>query len=164
MSLLRDGLRRRLVLALAVALAPARRALGQSPWGPAVGVDSRMHTTPEGVIARLLQGAPMRRGKVKLELPPRAESGHSVPLTISVDSPMTEADHVRRIDLVSAKNPVTHMATFFLGPDAGRAEVGSRVRLNGTQRVTAIAQLADGSFWFDTADVIVQEPACMDGT
>lgn len=123
-----------------------------------------MDTTPEGVLAKLLQGAQMKRGKVKLELPSRAESGHSVPITVRVDSPMTETDHVRRIELVSAKNPVTHMASFILGPDSGRAEIGSRVRLNGTQRVTAIAQLSDGSFWFDTADVVVQEPACMDGT
>lgn len=164
MSLLRDSLRRRVVLALAVALAPVRHAFGQSAWRPAVGVDARMDTTPEGVIAKLLQGAQMRRGKVKLELPPRAESGHSVPITISVDSPMSEAEHVRRIDLVSARNPVTHMATFFLGPDTGRAEIGSRVRLNGTQRVTAIAQLSDGSFWFDSVEVEVQEPACMDGS
>jgi sulfur-oxidizing protein SoxY len=55
------------------------------------------------------------------------------------------------------------MATFFLGPHMGRAEVESRVRLNGTQRVTAIAQLSDGSFWFDAADVVVDESACLDG-
>ncbi|TMH14409.1 MAG: hypothetical protein E6H70_13200 [Betaproteobacteria bacterium] len=61
------------------------------------------------------------------------------------------------------KNPVPLMATFFLGPHMGRAEVESRVRLNGTQRVTAVAQLSDGSFWFDAADIAVNESACLDG-
>ena len=105
----------------------------------------------------------MRKGRVRLELPPVADNGHSVPLIVRVDSPMSDADHVRRIDLVSEKNPVPHMATFFLGPHAGRAEIESRVRLNGTQRVTAIAQLSDGSFWFDEVDIVVNESACLDG-
>ena len=105
----------------------------------------------------------MRRGRVRLELPRVAEDGHSVPLIVRVDSPMSDADHVHRIDLVSEKNPVPLMATFFLGPHMGRAEVESRVRLNGTQRVTALAQLSDGSFWFDSVDIVVNESACLDG-
>jgi len=105
----------------------------------------------------------MRRGRVRLELPSIGENGHSVPMTVRVDSPMSDADHVRRIDLVSEKNPVPLMATFFLGPHTGRAEIESRVRLNGTQQVTALAQLSDGSFWFDAVDIVVNESACLDG-
>ncbi len=56
------------------------------------------------------------------------------------------------------------MATFFLGPETGRAEIESRLRLNGTQRLTALAQLSDGSFWFDAADIVVNEAACLDGS
>ena len=105
----------------------------------------------------------MRRGRVRLELAQVADDGQSVPLIVRVDSPMSETDHVRRIDLVSEKNPVPLMASFFLGPHMGRAEIESRVRLNGTQRVTAVAQLSDGSFWFDAADIAVNESACLDG-
>ncbi|HTQ74532.1 MAG TPA: thiosulfate oxidation carrier protein SoxY [Burkholderiales bacterium] len=105
----------------------------------------------------------MRRGRVQLELPKVAENGHSVRMVVRVDSPMTEADHVRAIDLVADRNPVPRVATFFLGPGSGRAEVESRLRLNGSQRVTAIAQLADGSFWFDAVDVTVNDLACIDG-
>ncbi len=122
-----------------------------------------MLNTPQGTLQAILKGAEMRRGRVRLELPSIGENGHSVPMTVRVDSPMSEADFVRRIDLVSEKNPVALMATFFLGPHVGRAEVESRVRLNGTQRVTALAQLSDGSFWFDAADIVVNESACLDG-
>jgi len=155
--------RRGLAALAAAALAWAQRAPGQDAVPAQPGVDARALNTAEGVIQTLLAGAAMRRGRVKLELPALAENGHSVPMTVSVASPMTAADHVLRIDLVSEKNPVTHMATFFLGPWNARAEISSRIRLNGTQRITAIAQLADGSFWFDAADVTVTEAACLDG-
>jgi sulfur-oxidizing protein SoxY len=161
------GARRSALLGFGAALialvARPRIALAQPVMNPEVGADARIINTPEGAIKSILKGAPMQRGRVKLELPKLAENGHSVALTVSVESPMTEQDHVRRIDLVSEKNPVPHMATFVLGPRAGRAEIGTRVRLNGTQRMTAIAELSDGSFWFDAFDVTVTEAACLDG-
>jgi len=157
------GTRRRSLAAIVAALALPRRALAQPIMNPAPGIDARTINTPQGALQSILKGAEMRRGRVRLELPPIGENGHSVPMTVRVDSPMSEADYVRRIDLVSEKNPVPLMASFFLGPHMGRAEVESRVRLNGTQRVTALAQLSDGSFWFDTADIAVNESACLDG-
>ena len=138
--------------------------LAQPSASPAPGVDARLLNTPQGTLQAILGGAEMRRGRVRLELAQVADDGHSVPLIVRVDSPMSEADHVRRIDLVSEKNPVALMATFFLGPHMGRAEIESRVRLNGTQRVTALAQFSDGSFWFDAADIVVNEAACIDGS
>ncbi len=157
------GMRRRSLAALAAALALPRRSLAQPIMNPAPGIDARTINTPQGALQAILKGAQMRRGRVLLDLPPVADNGHSVPMTVRVDSPMSDADHVCRIDLVSEKNPVPLMATFFLGPHMGRAEIESRVRLNGTQRVTAVAQLSDGSFWFDAADIAVNESACLDG-
>jgi len=157
------GMRRRSLAALVGLLALPRQTLAQPIMNPAPGIDARMINTPQGALQSILKGAEMRRGRVRLQLPPNADNGHSVGLTVSVDSPMSEADHVLRIDLVSEKNPVPHMATFFLGPHMGRAEIESRVRLNGTQRVTAVAQLSDGSFWFEAADIAVNESACLDG-
>jgi len=157
------GMRRRSLAALVAALALPRRALAQPVVNPVPGIDARTINTPQGALQSILKGAEMRRGRVLLELPSIGENGHSVPMTVRVDSPMSEADYVRRIDLVSEKNPVPLMATFFLGPHMGRAEIESRVRLNGNQRVTAVAQLSDGSFWFDAADIAVNESACLDG-
>jgi sulfur-oxidizing protein SoxY len=102
-------------------------------------------------------------GKVKLELPPIVENGNTVSLTVSVDSPMTEAEHVASIHLFNEKNPQPYIAAFHLGPRAGRAAVSTRIRLADSQRVVAIARLGDGSFWSDSADVIVTLAACAEG-
>ena len=107
-------------------------------------------------------GAPVRKGKVTLTLPQLADNGNSVPIRITVDSPMTAENHVKSIHLYSERNPVRNMANFYLGPRAGKAEVNSRVRLAGSQRVTAVAKLSDGSFWYDAAPIVVTLSACLD--
>ena len=125
------------------------------------------HAPAESVESMVLQvtgGASVRVGRVKLELPALADNGNSVSLKVSVDSPMTAASHVKSIHLYAARNPRPNIANFFLGPRAGRAQVSTRVRLGGTQRVLAIAALSDGSFWSATADVVVTFSACYDAT
>jgi sulfur-oxidizing protein SoxY len=116
----------------------------------------------EAQLRALAGGATVTKGRVRLELPQLADNGNSVAMKVSVQSPMTAADHVKAIHLYSDRNPVTHMASFHLGPRAGKAEVSSRVRLAGSQRVTAVAQMSDGSFWSDTAEVVVTLSACLD--
>jgi len=106
---------------------------------------------------------PVLPGRVKLEAPVLAENGHSVAMTVRVDSPMTPSDHVRAVHLIAEKNPVRDMAVFYLGAHCPRAEVSSRLRLNGSQQVVAIAELSDGSFWSGAAFVEVREAACTDG-
>jgi sulfur-oxidizing protein SoxY len=108
------------------------------------------------------QGATIRKGKVEIELPQLAENGNSVLMRLTVDSPMTQKDHVKAIHLFSERNPVRNMASFYLGPRAGRAEIVSRVRLAGSQRVVALAELSDGTFWSDSAAVVVTISACLD--
>ena len=114
------------------------------------------------LVRALADGAPVRKGQVTLVLPQLADNGNSVPIRIAVDSPMTAADHVKSIHLYSERNPVPNMANFYLGPRAGRAEINSRVRLAGSQRVTAVAKLSDGSFWYDAAPIVVTLSACLD--
>jgi sulfur-oxidizing protein SoxY len=116
------------------------------------------------LVAELSGGRPVQEGRVKIDTPPLADNGHSVPVKLSVDSPMTAADHVRSITLLSDRNPRPVIATYHLGPRAGRAVVATRVRLNGTQRLWAIAHTSDGSFWSGYADVIVTESACLDAS
>ncbi|MCC6474736.1 MAG: sulfur oxidation protein SoxY [Burkholderiales bacterium] len=113
-------------------------------------------------VQALVKGAPLRRGRVHLELPVLAENGNAVPLRLKVESPMTEADHVTVIHLVSERNPVAHMAAFHVGARAGRAEIATRVRLAGSQNVYALAQMSDGSFWVDSMRVQVTLSACQD--
>ncbi len=114
------------------------------------------------LVRDLTGGAAPTAGRVGIDTPRLADNGYSVPIKISVDSPMTATDHVRSITLLSPRNPRPLIAKFVLGPTAGRAEVATRVRLNGSQTVLAIAQLSDGSFWSGTAEVEVTESACLD--
>jgi sulfur-oxidizing protein SoxY len=116
------------------------------------------------LIDKITGGARLQEGRVKMEMPRLADNGHSVPLKVSVESPMTAAEHVRSITLLSERNPRPLMATFHLGPKASRAVVVTRVRLNGTQRVLAVAQLSDGSYWSGSAEVEVTESACLDAS
>jgi len=113
-------------------------------------------------IAQVVGAARVNPGRVKLELPPLSENGNLVPLAVSVESPMTAADHVRAIHVFTEKNPQPEVASFRFGPRAGRASVATRIRLADTQSVTAIAELSDGSFWSATAAVVVTLAACLE--
>ena len=117
-----------------------------------------MHTA----IRKIVGAARVNTGKVTLELPPLIENGNSVPLAVRVDSPMTQADHVKAIHVFSEKNPLPNVVSFFLGPRAGRASVATRVRLADTQTVVAICELSDGSFWSGSASVVVTISACLE--
>jgi sulfur-oxidizing protein SoxY len=81
---------------------------------------------------------------------------------VSVDSPMTEADHVKAIHIFNEKNPQPNVIGAHLGPRAGRATLATRIRLADTQTVTAIAELSDGTFWTDSIQVIVTLAACVE--
>jgi sulfur-oxidizing protein SoxY len=111
-------------------------------------------------IQRTVGSATINKGKVKLELPPLVENGNAVGLAVRVDSPMTQADHVKAIHVFSEKNPQPYVATFRLGPRAGRASVATRVRLADTQTVVAICEMSDGSLWSDSVNVVVTLAAC----
>jgi sulfur-oxidizing protein SoxY len=113
-------------------------------------------------VRKLTGGAPVRRGRVKLELPPLIDNGNTVPLTVRVDSPMTAADHVKSIHVFTEKNPQPNVIGVHLGPRAGRAGITTRARIADSQTVTAIAQLSDGSFWSDSVPVIVTLSACLE--
>jgi sulfur-oxidizing protein SoxY len=106
----------------------------------------------------------IKSGRVKLDLPQLAENGNSVPLKIAVESPMSAADHVETIYVFSEKNPVSNVVRFHLGPRSGVARIQTSIRLAGTQRITAVARMSDGSLWSGAADVIVTQAACLDDT
>jgi sulfur-oxidizing protein SoxY len=118
--------------------------------------------TMEEAIRKVTGASRVGAGRVKLELPPLVENGNTVPLTVRVESPMTEADHVRAIHVFTEKNPQPEVVSFHLGPRAGRASVATRIRLADTQTVVAISELSDGSFWSDRVNVVVTLAACLE--
>ena len=113
-------------------------------------------------IRKVVGASKVTPGRVKLELPPLSENGNTVPLTVSVESPMTVADHVRAIHVFTELNPQPDVVTFRLGPRAGRARVATRIRLANTQTVVAICETSNNTFWSDSATVVVTLAACLE--
>jgi sulfur-oxidizing protein SoxY len=111
-------------------------------------------------IRNIVGEAQIRTGKVKLDIPPLVENGNTVPMTVSVASPMTIDDHVKSIHVFNEKNPQPNIGNFYFTPSSGRAQVSTRIRLADTQKVVAIARLSDDSFWQVAADVVVTLAAC----
>jgi sulfur-oxidizing protein SoxY len=116
--------------------------------------------TLAAAIREVVGGGVVHTGRVKLEVPPLVENGNTVPITVSVANPMTEADHVTSIHIFNEKNPLPNVGNFYLGVRAGRAQVSTRIRLADSQKIVVIAKLSDGSFWSTTADVVVTLAAC----
>ena len=116
--------------------------------------------TLAAAIQSVTGAAVVRTGKVKLDVPPLVENGNTVPMTVSVTSPMTPDDYVKSIHVFNEKNPQPNIGNFYLGPRAGRAQVSTRIRLADSQKIVAIARLSDGSFWSASVDVVVTLAAC----
>ena len=121
--------------------------------------------TPEAMkaaIKKVIGDAPLRKGKVRLDVPPIVENGNSVTLEVSVDSPMTANDYVKAIHVFNEKNPQPNIIGVRLGPRAGRAQLSTRVRLADSQNLIAIAEMSDGTFYSDDVDVVVTIAACLE--
>jgi len=99
----------------------------------------------KAVIKGLANGKPLGKGLVTVKVPQVAENGSRVMVEVSVDSPMTEADHVKSIHIISDGNPYPETVTFTLGPDAGKAEIKFFSRMAKTQTTYAVARMSDGS-------------------
>jgi len=126
---------------------------------------SAARATPELMLAAIksvIGDVALRKGKVKLEVPPLVENGNSVTTTVSVESPMTTETYVKAIHVFNEKNPQPNVIGVRLGPRAGRAMFSTRIRLADSQKIIAIAEMSDGSFWSDETDVIVTMAACVE--
>ena len=114
----------------------------------------------EQAVKTVLGDAKPIEGKVMLDLPEIAENGNTVPFTISVDSPMSETDHVKVIYVIATANPQPGVATFRFSALSGKAMVASRMRLARTQDVIGIAELSDGRFLMSKRNVKVTIGGC----
>ncbi len=118
--------------------------------------------TLDAAIAEFSRGGKVTTGKVKFEIAELIDNGNAVPITVSVDSPMTEANHVVAIAVFNEKNPQREMIKTKLSPLAGRAQLSTRIRLATSQKLTAIAEMNDGSFFSHTVEVVVALAACIE--
>ena len=149
---------RRRLLAAGASLG-ASVLLRPAAWAqPAIG-------NPDGLAAAISAftgGKSAQPGKVTLEISPSVDNGPSVPVTVTVNSPKTPADRVTSIAIFNERNPQRDVATFTLGPRAGRASVSTRIRLATSQKLVAVARLSDGTYWSHGVDVIVALAACIE--
>jgi sulfur-oxidizing protein SoxY len=141
--------RRQLIFA-GVALCGVRRGPPTRPWPSSSGG------------ARLHRRVAPRDGRVRLDVAPLVENGNTVPLTVSADSPMTEADHVNAIAVFNTRNPQRDVAIFHFTPRSGRATVSTRIRLATSQTLVAVARMSDGSYWTTQSYVIVTLAGCIE--
>ena len=114
-------------------------------------------------IATFTKGAPVREGRVTLEIAELVDNGNAVPMTVAVASPMTVADHVTAIAVFNERNPQRDVISVQFGPRSGRAQVSTRLRLATSQKIVAVARLNDGSCWSKTVEVVVTLAACIEG-
>src|SRR3569832_2273758 len=127
-----SNLNRRQALALGAGVMTAA-VLGAS-GGPALAKNDA-----DEAIKKFTGGRTPVQGKIKLDLPEIAENGNTVPMTVTVESPMTEASHVTDVLVVANENPRSGVVTFHFSPASGVAEANARIRLAATQDVIAVA-------------------------
>ena len=158
--------RRMLASAGAVALAglagrPA--ASGVTPPGAAAAADPAPLTPTaqfEAAFGTIVGNGTPIEGRMTIEMPEDAENGNIVPYKISVESPMTEADHIQRVHLLSTQNPQASVATFHFTPLSGKATVAGRMRLARTQEVVAVALTSANSLLIARTTVEVGIGGC----
>lgn len=138
-------------------LAAPRAALGQGNLG-ALQPEEKVDAT----IQRLFGSRPIKDGSgvVKLEIPLIAENGSVVPVTVEVQSPMTPANYVKNIYIISDKNRRPMNAKFSLTPEMGAASIGANLRLGETTDVRAIAEMNDGTLLMAKREVKVTVGGC----
>ena len=145
---------RRTVLVTGAALLAWQHSAAQLSGNPAA---------MQAAVSAFTGGLVPRSGRVFLDIAPLVENGNTVPVVVRVESAMTAAEHVRRLALFSERNPQPEVAVFNLSLLSGRAEVATRMRLATSQRVLALAELQDGSYWQRSVDVVVTLAACVEG-
>ena len=103
-------------------------------------------------IAKFTKGATPARGGVRIEAPEIADNGGSVPIRVS-------AENARRIAVFTDGNPYPGVAVFTFGKGATPA-ASTRIRLARSQKLTAVAELADGTFRITSRQIIVTVGGC----
>jgi sulfur-oxidizing protein SoxY len=144
---------RRQVLAIAAGSIAAAALTG-------AGRPAHAANDAQDLISKFTGGKKAAEGKVKLDLPEIAENGNTVPMTVSVESPMSEQAFVKRVLIVADGNPRAGVATFHFSPASGAAEANTRIRLASTQNIIAVAEMNDGSFYTSSKQVKVTIGGC----
>ena len=104
------------------------------------------------------------KDRVLLDIAPLVDNGNVVPVSVSVQSAMQGADRVKSVRIYSEKNPQPRVVAFHFSEFSPEAKAATRIRLNGSQKLVAIAEMQDGSLFAGVTEVVVTVSACIDGT
>jgi sulfur-oxidizing protein SoxY len=131
-------------------------ALTLSPWQSTSATSSDAMQAMKAIVGN----HPANTGRIYFELPPLVENGNLVAIKFSVQSPMTQNDYVKAIHIIAEANPLPNVVSCYFTPLSGKAEASTRIRLADSQKVWALAQMSDGSFWRTSVDTVVTLSAC----
>ncbi|MEK9753197.1 MAG: thiosulfate oxidation carrier protein SoxY [Rhodospirillaceae bacterium] len=112
------------------------------------------------VIGKAIGGKAPKEGRIEITLPEIAENGGVVPLKVVVESPMSDADHVKRVHVFADGNPLPDVATYHFGPHNGKAEFSLRLRLAKSQKIVCVAEMSDGSVYMAGREIKVTLGGC----
>jgi sulfur-oxidizing protein SoxY len=143
-------------------LQAAAQALAACSFTSTAWAQTAPEQTMQQAIDKFTAGITPQVGKVQIGISQLVDNGNAVPIDVTVDHPQDNARFVRRIGIFNERNPQPDVAEFELSPASGLAQVSTRIRLATTQKLVAVAQLSDGSFWMQSADVIVTLAACIE--
>ncbi len=124
--------------------------------GPAMATPA----SADAALNKLTGGKPAKSGRVRIKMPPIAENGNTVPMTVSVDSPMTDGDYVKSVHVVADGNPNPNVASFHFSPASGKARITTRIRMIKTQNIIAVAEMSDGTLYRTVRNVKVTIGGC----
>ena len=140
-----------------LALGASGAALTLIGWGESASAAAKEAADQ---IAKFTGGKTAEKGKISIELPEIAENGNTVPLSVSVDAPMTADNYVSEILVVAEGNPNPGVATFQFSPLSGKAEASTRIRLAATQNIIVVAKTSKGEFFTNQKLVKVTIGGC----
>lgn len=146
------------VLSRRSTLAAGASAILAAMLAPKMAFATESEVTAE--IKKLYGEKPVGQGKIKLDVPEIAENGLVVPVTVDVESPMTEADYVKAVHVFADGNPLPFIVSYLFTPDCGKASASARMRLAQTQNIIAIAEMSNGSLFSTKAQVKVTIGGC----
>jgi sulfur-oxidizing protein SoxY len=113
----------------------------------------------EAIRAAVGDAAQLRPGRVRLDVPVMVENGNSVAMTVSCDALPGE---VKAFHVFAEGNPLPNVTHVRFGPAIGRPRISTRIRLATSETVIAVAEMADGTCWTDSVDLVVTLAACLE--
>jgi sulfur-oxidizing protein SoxY len=143
-----------LVAAASAVVAPSMVMAAEAPKG-------QNAMTIEAAVAAITGGkSVVVSPKVHLKAPEIAENGAVVPVTVEVDSPMSDNDYIKAIHIFATKNSNVRCADVMLTPANGAAMFASRVKLGTSQDVMALVETSKGEFLSASQNVKVTIGGC----